>query len=539
LKALFKSRRKKMNKRTIGTFVFLSLFFVQMSFSQQKENSLSLSLQDCILKALKNNLGVAIQVLSPELADISVTQAGEKFWPGFSFSLSRRNTNQASYSFLESNPSANPNVITRANTYSGGISQLVPTGGTFSVTMSNSATNTNQLLQTINPRYSSTLTFNFNQPLLQSFGFKANRKDIIIARNNLDISETQLKGVLQNTIYSVEQAYWNLVYSIDYLNVTKQSLQLAQDLLEKNQRSVEVGTLAPIEVLSAQSAVATREADILQAEAQVKNNQDILKTIINLPVEEGRETAEIIPVDKPAYQLKEISLEEALRTAIENRPELKQMKISLQNSEISLSYIKNQLLPNLSLQASYWSPGLSGTEIQYDPHNPFGAPIGTIAHGSAPAWKDVFNFKYPNWSLGLNLTLPLNNVFSRASYAQAKVNLQQAELSLKNQEQQIYLEIKQTVRAVQTNYKRVQAYKVARELAEKKLQAEEERLRVGLSTSYFVLQYQTDLTTARTNELNAIIAYNLSLAGLDRAMGISLKTKNINLSEIPGNKLSR
>jgi outer membrane protein TolC len=535
LKALFKSRRKKMNKRIIGTIVFLSLFFVQMSFSQQKQNSLSFSLQDCILKAMKNNLGVAIEVLNPELADISVTQAGEKFWPGLSFGLSRRDTAQASYSFLESTGE----ITSLVNRYSTTISQLIPIGGTFSISMDSNLTDTNQRLQTINPRYSNTLTFNFTQPLLKGFGLKANRKDIIIARNNLDISETQLKGVLQDTIYSVEEAYWNLVYSIDNFNVKKQSLELAQDLLEKNQRAVEVGTLAPIEVLSAQSAVATREADILQAEAQVKNYQDILKTIINLPVEEGRETAEIIPVDKPAYQLKEISLEEALRTAIENRPELSQMKIDLQNREINLSYAKNQLLPNLSLQASYWSPGVSGTEIRYNPVDPFGPPIETIAHGSADAWKDAFNFRYPNWSLALNLTLPLDTVFSRSSYAQAKVNLQQAELRLKNQEQQIYLEIKQTVRAVETNYKRAQAYKVARELAEKKLQAEEERFKVGLSTSYFVLQYQTDLTTARTNELKSIVDYNLSLAGLDRAMGISLKTKNINLSEIPGNKLSR
>ena len=519
-----------MNKRITGVLIFLSLFFVQMSFSQQKENSLSLSLQDCILKAMKNNLGVAIEVLNPELSGISVTLAGEKFWPGLTFSLSRRDTMQASYSYLESADE----VTTLRDGYTTQISQLIPTGGTFSVTMEGSMTDTNQRLQTINPRYGNTLTFSFSQPLLQNFGFKVNRKDIIIARNNLDISESQLNKVLQNTIYSVEEAYWNLVYSIENLKVRRQSLQLAQDLLAKNQRAVEVGTLAPIEVLSAQSAVATREADILQAEAQVKNNEDILKTIINLSMEEGREAAEIIPVDKPAYELKEISLETALRTAIENRPELKQMRIDLQNRDINLGYAKNQLLPNLSLQASYWSPGISGTKSEFDPRDPWGPPISVIVSPASDALKDVLSFKYPNWSLGLNLTLPLDKIFSRASYAQAKVNLQQAELRLKNQEQQIYLEIKQMVRAVETNYKRVQAYKVARELADKKLQAEEERLKVGLTTSYFVLQYQTELTTARSNELKAIIDYSLSLASLDRVMGISLKNKNISLSELPG-----
>jgi outer membrane protein TolC len=132
----------------------------------------------------------------------------------------------------------------------------------------------------------------------------------------------------------------------------------------------------------------------------------------------------------------------------------------------------------------------------------------------------------------LTLDIPLNSFVSRAAFAQAQVNLEQSMLQLKNQEQQIYLEIKNTVRAVQTDYKRVQAYKVARELAAKKLTAEEERFRVGLTTPYFVLQYQTELSTAQSNELNAIIAYNLSLARLNRATGVSLKEKNIRFTDI-------
>jgi len=520
-----------MCKRTIGIFIFLIFFMATASFAQQEEKALSLSLEDCILKALKNNLGVAIEVLNPELADISVSRAQEKFLPTLSFDYGRRSTNQASYSWIE----AAENVISNYTNYSAQISQLIPTGGSFSISLSNYTNDTNRITNTINPIHSSTLRFNFTQPLLKNFGFKVAHREIIIAKNNMDMSENQLKRVLQQTIYNVEEAYWNLVYNIEMLKVRKQSLKLAQDLLEKNKRAVEVGTLAPIEILSAQSAVATREADILQAEASLKDSEDRLRTIINLAAEEeGAELVKIIPTQKPAYEKREVKLDEALLTAMENRPDLQATRIDLKNREINLSYARNQLLPGLSLQASYWSPGISGDLLIFDPNDRFGPPLGTISGSPSDALKDAFNFKYNNWSVGITLDIPLNNFLSRAEYAQARVSLEQAALRLKNQEQQIYLEIKNAVRAVQTDYKRVQAYKVARELAEKKLEAEEEKLKVGITTSYFVLQYHTDLATAQTNELKAIIDYNLSLARLNRTLGISLKEKNIRFPKILG-----
>jgi outer membrane protein TolC len=207
----------------------------------------------------------------------------------------------------------------------------------------------------------------------------------------------------------------------------------------------------------------------------------------------------------------------------------------LKNKELNLSYTRNQLLPNLSLNASYWSPGITGDQILYLDDNAFsGVIIGTIPGNPSDALKDAFNFRYNNWSAAITLDIPLNTFLSRADYAQARVDLDQTMLKLKNQEQQIFLEIKSAVRAVETDYKRVQAYKVARELAEKTLEAEEEKLKVGITTPFFVLQYQTDLATAQTNELKAMIDYNLSLARLNRAMGVSLKVKNIKFSAILG-----
>jgi len=495
---------------------------------QQEGSVLSLSLEDCIARAMKNNLGVAVQVLNPAIASSALTQAGEKFYPTLTLGFNKRSTNSASYSFLD----AEGSVFNKINDYSLDINQVLPFGGTLGLNVDSNMNDSNRSFQTINPRYGSTLTFDFTQPLLKDFGWNTSRQQILIARNNLAISESNLETTLMTTLYQVESAYWTLAYTIDDLQVRRQSLQLARDLLEKNRRSVEVGQLAPIEILSAQAEVATREADILQAEAAVKNAEDQLKTLLNLSKEEDKAAASLVPTDRPTTGEKKISLDDALATALASRPDLRSTRIGLKNQELNVNYTRNQLLPGLNLTASYWSPGVSGTQIIYLNNNPLtGVILGTIPGGSKNSLKDAFNFKYENWTLGLTLSIPVSNVVSRAAYTQARLDMKQAMLDLQNQEQQVFLDIKTAVRAVETNAKRVQAYKVARELAEQKLAGEEEKLRVGLSTNYTVLQFQRDLSTARSAELGAIVDYNISLAVLDQALGTSLKNRNISLTD--------
>jgi len=217
---------------------------------------------------------------------------------------------------------------------------------------------------------------------------------------------------------------------------------------------------------------------------------------------------------------------------MQNRPELKSLKIDLSSENLNLGFAKNQLLPRLDLTASYYSPGVSGDQILYLNDDPLtGVIVGKIPGSPSDALKDSFAFKYNNWAVGLTLGIPLNTVFSRAAVAQAKLNLDQATLRLKNQEQTIYLEIRNGVRSVESNYKRVQSYRLARELAEKKLQAEEEKLKVGLSTNYFVLTYQRDLSDARIAELRSIVDYVISVASLERVTGTNLKNKGISVEQ--------
>lgn len=519
-----------MRKHTILIFTTLILFMTTSSLAQQEEKTLSLTLEDCIVKALRQNLGVAIEVLNPDVAELRVSQAKEIFYPTLTFGYNTRENIQASFSFLESGG----DVQTTRSGFNAEISQLLPIGGTFSIAFDGYSSETNQRFQSVNPRYGATLRFDLNQPLLRNFGPKITKREIIVARNNLDISETQLERSLQQTVYDVEQAYWSLKGLIENLKVRQLSLQLAEELLEKNKRSVEVGTLAPIEILSSQSAVASRKADIIEAEAQIKDAEDSLRILLNLSAEGVDDDARIIPIDTPDFEKREISFEDAFQTALQRRPDLNGTRINLKNREIDVKNAKNQLLPGLNLSASYWSPGQSGTEIIYDPSNPFDPPIGENEYPPSDAVSDAFNFVYDNWSVALTLDIPLDNILSKANYAQTKVNMEQSLLMLKDQEQQIFLEVKSVVRAVQTNYERVEAYRIAMQLAEKTLEAEEEKFKVGISTPYFVLQYQSELTTAQTNLLRAMYDYVLSLARLEQSLGTSLEKRNIKYSDFRG-----
>ncbi|MFZ2055585.1 MAG: TolC family protein [Candidatus Aminicenantales bacterium] len=490
-------------------------------------SSKSLSLQDCILIAMKNNLGIQSAVLSPRLSEIQVAWAKEKFLPRLSFGHSRQSNSSASYSFID----AAETVTSRYNDVSASVSQAVPTGGALSVSLSSYKSESNRSFQTINPRYGSTLSFSFSQPLLRNFGSKISRREIIISQNNRDISESHLQSVLLDTVFTVEQAYWNLIYAIENLKVMQQSLELARDLLLKNKREVEVGMVAPIEILSAEAEVATREADILQAEIAVTNSEDLLKTIINIEVAEEGEPVPIQPSDEPIQEAIEVSLDEALKIALSNRPDLQIARIGLKNKEINVAYTKNQTLPDLNIYTSYWSPGISGTQLLYQDDNPLtGVIVGQVPGGAGAALSDAVGLKYSNWQIGLQVSLPVSIFTSRAQYEVSKISYEQALVDLTNLEQRIFLEIRTAVRAVEINYKRVLGYRAARELAQKKLEAEEKKLKVGLTTNYVVLQYQRDLANTKTAELKALIEYNLALAYLDKSLGTGLKNKNINFS---------
>jgi outer membrane protein TolC len=503
----------------------LTLFF-KPSFSQE-EKVLSFSLEDCIVKALKDNLTVAVEVYNPDIADASLSQAREFFLPRLDVNYGNERTENPSFWWLEGEDV----VVRKYNDYSVSLVQQIPTGGNFSLGLTGYKSDTTAGFQTLNPTYGNTLRFNFTQPLLKGFGFKVSRREILVARNNLDISVNQFQSVLMDTIYRVQEAYWNLVYSIEDHRVKQQSLQLARDLLAKNKKEVEVGKIAPIEILNAEAVVASREADILQAEALTRRNEDVLKDLLYLSEEGEMSTQRIAPMDKPTFIRKDVSLNEALKEALEKRPELMTKMINIETYQLNMGVAKNQMLPGLDLQLSYWSPGLSGDRIIYQDDNPFLGAIGKEEGGAADSMRDALKLLYNNWTIGVTLSIPLGSLTSRADYVRAKMELEKSQLELENTEKQVYLEVKNAVRDIETNARRVQAYQLSRELAEQRLEAEVKKLNVGLTTNYFVLQFQEELARERSLEVLSLIDYNLALARLEKAVGTSLEKRNIKISQ--------
>jgi outer membrane protein TolC len=488
-----------------------------------------MSLQDCIAKALKDNLNLAIQVYTPEMADMTITQAKEYFMPNLDFSFGRRRTDYPSYWWLQGEES----VVSKYGDYTLALTQQIPTGGNFSVTFNNYRSDTNEPFQLINPRYGASLQFDFVQPLLRNGGLKIGRKEIIIAENNLEISQTQFESVVQDTVYTIVESYWNLLYAIEDLKVKQQSLQLARDLLAKNQKEVEVGKLAPLEVLNAETVVAQREADILAAEVLIKRREDLLKYHLNMSDIQEIKRQSIVPMDRPEFVKKTISFDEAWQVAQTRRPDLRAQKKTIANNEFKMSVAKNKMLPGLDLSFSYWSPGISGDRILYLEDNPFlGIEVGKEKGSVGAAIGDAFDFRHNNWNLALTLTLPLGNVTTRAEYVKSRMEFEKSQLELEDNLRFAMLEVNDAVREVETHIKRVEAYRLARELAERRLEAEERKMEVGLTTNYFVLTYQEELANARSIEIKSMLDYILALARLDRAMGTSLESWNVRMPHI-------
>ena len=513
-------------KRMFDAFLALALL-AGLAQGQATKQELALTLEDSILKALRNNLNVAAEVINPGLASANLSQARQMYMPTVQLDLSRDRYEQLStWSLQQAGTYINKGA--RAST---SVVQRIPFGGTVQASLSYDRSESNQLFQNYNPSYTSRLNFVLTQPLLKNFGWSVSRREILVAQNSFEASRSQFKDTLIETVYSVEAAYWNLVYSIENLKTQRLALESGRDLLAKTKREVQVGTKAPIEVLNAEATVARREADILQAEALVKRTQDQVRSLLNLDVDPSALGLAPVPADKPEFKPFTITLEEALAQAMARRPDLETAKSTIATKAVNFRFAKNQRLPQLDLQLIKASPGISGRQYIYDPGNPFGDPIGTVEGSASQAFKDSFKFLYNNWTAGVTLTIPFGDVIGKANYAYAKLDLEQAQARLKAQEQQIFLEVSDAVRTLETAAKSVDAYRIARELAEKQLEAEMKKLNVGMSTNYFVLTYQDALASARSMELRALVDYNVALANIARVTGTTLETRNITLTD--------
>ncbi len=485
--------------------LFLGSPFVLSQGQKVDKPAREITLKECITHVLAGNLDLSIEAFNPAIDEASISSSREKYIPDFSLTYYKQDQNQPGTWGVEGTT-----VMNRYDNYTLSLNERVVTGGTISLSFSNSSTDTSRAFTVINPSYNSSFRLNVTQPLLKGFGPKVNRIETLQAINQRDISLSSLKSRLIQTIYDVEAAYWNLYSAIENLRVQENSLEQSRAILKKNQEAVRIGTKSALDILTSEAEVARYEDFLVSARLTVEQNEESLKKILNLPDESPVSAQSLIPKDKPVIEKMDISYEEALRIALEQRPEIAQTEIELENNADSISFYRNELLPQLDLTFSTWSPGQSGIKNIYDTGNAFtGTVIGQIKGSRMDALKEALRRTYKNWSVNLSLSLPLANIFARNSLAKVKIEREQALLRLERQKQSIAYEVAGAIKELQNAERKIASSKASRELQEKRLEAEMQKYQLGLGTVEWLLNYQRDLTTAKTSESH--------LDSLDRA----------------------
>ena len=460
------------------------------------QEPMPLSLNQAIRLALEKSLEIQVARRSMQAAEPDVTIERAKFDPSLN---------------LDANGGRTVSSAGETNSLGADLSldQPVLTGGTFSLAFNNNWTDTTSLFNELEAGssgsfYRSTLQLKMTQPLLKGGGLAANRAPILIAANNATISKEALLQKTQEIVANVEHAYWELVLQREISKVRQEALRAAHLLLEAAHAKVEQGQLAPIDVLIAESEAASREEAVVVAERAARDAQDRLRRFLTPSADMLMDESTIIPLDEPEPVPREIDLPALVEAALASRHELAQAKLELANSRLNLTLARNQQWPTLDLEGS---AGLSGLGDSL---------TDKLASGD-----------FYQWQAGLRLTVPLGNRAADATALKRQFELERAALTLKDKEQGVILEVKEAARGLLTNGKRVEATRQARRLAEKKLEAEEERFRLGLTTVQDVITFERDLAEAKRAEVQALIDYRNSLVDLDQRTGRLLERHQI------------
>ena len=476
--------------------------------------NVELTLDDATARALEKNLDIAVERLNPELQDWSIARIRAAYLPTFTSVIGRQSRINAPTSTLNGGFI----VDTDTNTYNSGLSQAVPLfGGSFSFQFNNNKQVSNNSLSNFNPAFNTNFAANYTQPLLRNLAIDNNRQQLKITQINKDISEVQLKGTIATTVAQVRNAYWELLYAIQALDVNKGALDLAQKLVADNKARVEVGTMAPLDVVQAEAEAATRVQAVALAEAAVQTSELALKRLIVSGTEDPLWHSSITPVDRPTFRSDAPDVEAAVKKALLSRTDLEAARQTLASNDVTMRFLRNQTLPGLDLSANYGAVGVGGTQFRRASSSVTAPIIETIPGGFGDAWNSLTARSYPNWNVALNFSYQIGNSTTDASYARAKVQRNQTAAQLRALELSVATEVTNAALSVESGLKRYEAAQVARELAETRLQAEQSRFEVGLSTNFFVVQAQRDLATAQNTELRALLDYRRAQVDFERS----------------------
>ena len=490
---------------------------------------LSLSLEDAVKLALERNLDIAVQRLNPSTFDYSISNLSAGYRPTLTSTLSRQSTTNPSTQTI-SGAAAGTGIENLVNTYNGGIAQNIRWGGgAVAVTLNNNKQSTTSLTALFNPAYNTNWSAQYTQPLLRNFKIDNTRQQLVVTKLNQDISETQLQATIINTVSNVRNAYWDLVFGVQSVEVARRSVELADQLVRDNQTRVEIGTMAPIDVVQAQSQAATQRQNLAQAEGTRRTNELALKRLLVAGTSDPNWNATLVPIDRPEFVPQSVDLQAVVRRALENRTDLQIAKKNLTVNDVTMKFLVNQTLPQADLVARYGLVGQGGVQYITSGSGINRVVTGEIPGGYTDALSSLFNRNYPTWSVQLNVSYPIGTSAQEASAARARVQVSQVAAQVKQLELQVATDVTNAATNVQNNVERVQAAQAARAFAERTLEAEQSKFEVGMSTNYFVVQVQRDLATAQNNELQAVLAYRKSLVELERLQQTSLSSSNITI----------
>jgi outer membrane protein TolC len=479
-----------------------------------------LSMDDAVKLALEQNLGIRIQRIDPQIQDLGIGQAKALWTPTLTSSVSRNSVSQPASSIIV------PTSQTGTFGTGVGMNQALPWGGSYNATWQNQRTTSTSILNNYSPQLQSVLNLAYTQPLIRNFSIDQIREQVQLSQKTRDLSDIQLQAVITGTARAVRNAYWDLAGAIANMKAQQQSLELSQQSLRDNQKRVEIGTMAPIDIVQAQAEVASNEQGVIVAEATIKQAQDNLRTLILDPAAPEFWSIVFDPTDSPAFAAQAVDIDSAVRNALSQRSDLRSAKNSLEQSDVNIKFFKNQIMPDVNATVNYGTFGIGGTQLSaVDFTNPSAIStarqiVSQRSYGSVLG--DVLGSSYPQWTLGVQFGYPIGRSVSEANLARARLQYQQAQTQMKNLEMQVAAQVRQVGRNVQTNQQRVRSAAASRELQERKLEAEEKKLAAGMSSSFFVFQAQRDLSVARVAEIQAVLDYNKSLVDFEAVQAVPL-----------------
>jgi outer membrane protein len=486
-----------------------------------------LTLDDAVARATERNIDISVARIAPQMQDFTMAGLQANYRVNLTSTVNNNRTTDL--------PRVTTQGITAPTTsvregWTAGIAQnIFWGGGNYTVNWTNSRFNSPSSVNIRNPQFQSGLVANYTQPLWRGRAIDNTRASIKTTRISQQNDEISLTATTATTQANVRNAYWDLVYAIEAVGAAQYSFDLANQLIKDNQARVEIGTLAPIDVVSAQAEAAARRNQLVTAQASVRTSELALKRLIVSGTDDPLWTSSINPVDRPPSAPEPIDLEAAVTRALSQRTDLQQSKNNLAITDINLQNQVDATKPQLNLTANYGLNGLGGpiftTSRVTDPITGISTTTNTLLQQSGyfDALRNITGFDAPTWTLGLTFAYPIGQSTQEATVARSKLSLEQTKVNLKALELQIATDVTDAALNVQATLESVQSTVAARELALKKLEAAQSKMEVGMATNYEVVQAQRDYTDARNAELRSVLNYRKALVNFETVQHVGTR----------------